>query len=150
MKSIEEIEKDIIQELAAFDSIDEKYAHLFTLGQSLPDMDPSLKTDGNLVKGCQSSLWFFISCKEGRMHLEADSDSMLIKGISALLVRLVEKRRPDNVLNINLDFLDRFSIWKMAARQNPSLNAILEHLHHYANEEIQSIGNNQKLLDVIT
>jgi hypothetical protein len=74
---------------------------------------------------------------------------MLIKGISALLVRLVEKRRPDNVLNINLDFLDRFSIWKMAARHNPSLNAILEHLYHFAQKEITHLAvtkNNEILI----
>jgi cysteine desulfuration protein SufE len=150
MKSIEELENEIIQELAAFTTIDEKYAHLFKLGQSLPDMDPSLKTDSNLVKGCQSNLWFFITCKEGQMHLDADSDSMLIKGISALLVRLVEKQGPEEVLTINLDFLDRFSIWKMAARQNPSLNAILEHLYQFAKLEITPFGNDLTLREIRT
>ena len=136
MITIKEIENDITQEFVQLNTIDEKYIHLFKLGQSLPDMDPSFKTEAYQVKGCQSTVWFHITSEDGCMHLEADSDSMVIKGISALLMRLVKDRQPDEVLNINLDFLDNFGIWKLASQQNPGLTAILEHIHRHAKDKM--------------
>lgn len=124
------IETQIVQEFEQLSSLDEKYNCLFELGEALPPMEASLKGDENLVKGCQSSLWFFLICTDGRCKLQADSDSMLIKGISAMLVRLVEGRPLGEVRQINLDFLDKLGLWKMASRANPGLEAIVEHLHH--------------------
>ena len=132
MLSISALEKQIIQEFKQFDGVDEKYLHLFNLGELLPSLDAGLRTEQNKVKGCQSSVWFNIAIQRGGMYLQADSDSMLIKGILALLVRLVEGRPPSEVVEVNLDFLDDLSIWKMASNQNPGLVAILEHLHTIA------------------
>jgi len=124
------IETQIVQEFEQLSSLDEKYSRLFELGEALPPMEASLKGDENLVKGCQSSLWFHLDCTDGRCSLQADSDSMLIKGISAMLVRLVDGRPIEEIRQINLDFLDKLGLWKMASRANPGLEAIVEHLHH--------------------
>lgn len=132
MKSIKQTEQEIIEEFEQFPDIDSKYSHLFKLGNDLPEMDSSLKNDDTLVDGCQSKLWFQLSQDDGKLHLHVDSDSMVIKGIGALLVRLVEGRRIEEISNLSLDFIDRLNIWKLASERNNGLLAMIDHLHKQA------------------
>jgi cysteine desulfuration protein SufE len=132
MKTIQAAEHEIIEAFEALDTIDEKYALLFQMGDELPSMDPALKTDKNRVKGCQSILWFHLYQESGRFHLEADSDSMVIKGISALLVKLINGRTAEEIQTINMDFIDKIQIWKLASDRNSGLMAMLEHIHSVA------------------
>lgn len=129
MASISTAEKEIINEFQQMESVDEKYATLFRIGESLPEMDPALKTDHNRVKGCQSTVWFYLRTDDdGRCYLSADSDSMVIKGITALLVRLIAGRKPDELLSISMDFLNQIEIWKLPSQRNSGLMAMLDHI----------------------
>lgn len=132
MKTIDAVKNEIITTFESLSTIDEKYAYLFKLGDNLPPMESALKTDANQVKGCQSSLWFHLLQKGGRFHLEADSDSLVIKGIAALLARLVEGRTAEEIQTINLDFIDQIKVWKLASERNNGLLAMLEHVHTLA------------------
>jgi len=129
MKPIPAVEGEIIATFEALNTVDEKYALLFQLAEALPAMDPALKTEGNLVRGCQSKLWFHLSQEAGRFHLQADSDSQVIKGIAALLVRLVKGRTAAEIQTISLDFIDQIKIWKLPSERNNGLMAMLAHLH---------------------
>jgi cysteine desulfuration protein SufE len=135
LKTIQATESEIIAAFEALDTVDEKYVYLFKLGDDLPPMDPELKTDENQVKGCQSTLWFHLTQQAGRFYLDADSDSMVIKGISALLSRLVEGRTAEEVLTINMDFIDKIKVWKLASERNNGLMAMLDHIHALARAE---------------
>ena len=141
MKSLQAAEREIIETFETFDTIDEKYAHLFQLGESLPPMDSALKTDDTLVKGCQSSLWFNLTQDGGRFSLQSDSDSLVIKGISALLVKLIEGRTADEILAINMGFIDELNIWKLASERNSGLMAMLDHIHRLARSEQAEQGS---------
>jgi len=132
MKSIEQTEQEIIEEFEQFPDIDSKYSHLFKLGNDLPEMNPSLKNEDTLVKGCQSKLWFQLSQDDGKLHLHVDSDSMVIKGIGALFVRLVEGRQAEEIGNLSLDFIDRLNVWKLASDRNNGLLAMIDYLHKQA------------------
>lgn len=134
MESIEAVEKEIVEEFEQFPDIDSKYGYLFKVGDDLPEMDPSLKNEDTLVKGCQSKLWFYLCQDDGKLHLQVDSDSMVIKGIGALFVRLVEGRRPEEIRNLSLRFLDQLNIWKLASNRNNGLLAMIDHLHKQAAE----------------
>lgn len=134
MKSIQQIEQEIIEEFNKYSDIDSKYEYLFQLGFDLPQMDPSLKTHETLVKGCQSTLWFYLEEEAGKLHLQVDSDSLVIKGIGALIVRLVEGRQAEDVKNLDLDFIDRLNIWKLASNRNNGLIAMMSHLHEQAEQ----------------
>jgi len=141
MKSLQTAEREIIDTFESFATIDEKYAYLFQVGESLPPMDPKLKADDTLVKGCQSSLWFHLTQDEGRFSLNADSDSLVIKGIAALLVKLIEGRTAEEILAINMDFIDQLNIWKLASERNSGLMAMLNHIHNLARTEQATQGN---------
>jgi len=132
MKSIKQTEQEIIEEFEQFPDIDSKYGYLFKIGNDLPEMDPSIKNDDTLVDGCQSKLWFLLSQEDAKLRLHLDSDSMVIKGIGALLVRLVEGRKLEEIKNINLGFLDALNIWKLASERNNGLLAMIDHLHKQA------------------
>ena len=134
MKSIKEVVKEIIEDFERLPDIDAKYAYLFQLGDHLPVMDGSLKTDDNLVSGCQSSLWFHLRQDSGRIYLIADSDSLVIKGIAALLVRLINGREADEIQTLSMDFIDQIKIWKLASNRNNGLMAMLKQIKKDAQE----------------
>ena len=133
-KTIKALEQDIIETFSKLDGIDAKYAHLFKLGEALPEMDAELKTNATQVKGCQSMLWFHLYEKEGRYYLLADSDSMVIKGIAALLARLIAGREVEEIKQINMDFIDQIKIWKLASNRNNGLVAMMDHIKKLVNE----------------
>jgi cysteine desulfuration protein SufE len=126
--------EEILAEFDALPDVDAKYMHLFQQGLDLPTLDPSLKTEVNKVRGCQSDLWFHLECQDGRLHLAAESDSMVISGIAALIARIVESCRPEDMEDLNLDFIDRLEIWKLPSERNNSLVAMLSHLKNEARE----------------
>lgn len=128
MKSIQAMEQEIIDEFSQFQGVDEKYAHLFQLGDALPEMDASFKDEAHRVRGCQSTVWFHFTQQEGRLYLQAESDSMVIKGVAALLVRLVNDRKPEELKHLSFGFIDQMKIWKLAAEKNNGLMAMLKHI----------------------
>jgi cysteine desulfuration protein SufE len=133
-KSINDVKEEIIREFQELDDVDAKYMHLFQLGADMPPMEPALKMDQNLVHGCQSKLWFYLAENDGKLTLSADSDSLVIKAIAALLARLIEGRSPEEVQTINLDFIDELKIWKLASERNNGLIAMLEHIKEQAKQ----------------
>ena len=121
-------EQTIRAEFEVLPDVDAMYAYLFRLAESLPSMDPALKTEANRVRGCQSTLWFHLDCTEGGLRLVAESDSLVISGIAALLIRLVEGCRPEDLADLSLNFIDQLGIWKLPSARNNSLAAMLDHL----------------------
>ncbi len=121
-------EANIIAEFAALPDVEDRFMHLFQLGLELPPLDPALKTEANQVRGCQSELWFHLEDKGGRLQLAAESDSMVISGIAALLARIVDGCPPQDLDALSLDFIDRLEITKLPSQRNNSLVAMLDHL----------------------
>jgi cysteine desulfuration protein SufE len=128
MKSIKMVEEEIINEFDQFSDIDAKYAHLFKLGDELAVMASELKNEKTLVDGCQSKLWFHLGEDGDGLRLLVDSDSMVIKGIGALFVRLVQGRQAEELTNLSLDFLNQLGIWKLPSERNNGLLAMLSTL----------------------
>lgn len=131
-ETLKDREQAILEEFDALPDVDAKYMHLFQLGLDLPALEPSLKTEDKRVRGCQSDLWFHLECRDGHLHLAAESDSMVISGIAAILVRLIEGCQPEDITDLNLDFIDRLEIWKLPSERNNSLVAMLDHLKNEA------------------
>ena len=103
MKSIDEIQDEIIDEFSVFDDWMDKYALLIDLGNSLPPIEEKYKTNENLIEGCQSRVWLQADYRDGRIWFEAESDAIIVKGIVSLLVRVLSGRTPDEILNYRSD-----------------------------------------------
>ncbi|WP_372755303.1 SufE family protein [Labilibaculum sp.] len=108
--TINEIQEEIIEEFSGFDDWMDKYAYLIELGTDLTGLDAKYQTESNLIKGCQSKVWFNASFENGRIELEADSDAIIVKGIAALLIRVFNHQAPEDIMNADLKFIDEIGL----------------------------------------
>ena len=109
--TIAEIENEIIDEFELFgDDWEGKYEHLIELGKSLPKIEESLKTEDRIIKGCQSKVWLHSEKKEGDIIYTADSDAIITKGMVALMVRVLSHQKPQDIVNANLDFINKIGL----------------------------------------
>jgi cysteine desulfuration protein SufE len=108
--SIEEVERQIIGEFAAFPDWMDKYEYLIELGKSLPPFDEKSKVEQNLINGCQSRVWLDARYENGRIYYSADSDTIITKGIVSLLVRVLSGQPPQAVLAAKLDFIEAIGL----------------------------------------
>jgi cysteine desulfuration protein SufE len=109
-KSINEIQDEIIEEFELFDDWMQKYDHLIEMGKSLPLIDNSLKTDERLIKGCQSKVWLATTKNNGLIEYTADSDAVIAKGIISMLIRVLNKHTPDEIIHADLYFIDKIGL----------------------------------------
>lgn len=105
MSKIKEREKKLQEELDSFDDWKERYNYILDLGEELEDMPEELKVDVNKVKGCVSQAWLFGVHKGNTIHFYADSDSLFVKGLVAIMLKLYEGLTPDEILTNNSNFL---------------------------------------------
>jgi cysteine desulfuration protein SufE len=110
--SIEETEKEIVEEFDMFDDWMQKYEHLIDLGKSLPMISEKEKTEDRLIKGCQSRVWLKSELKNGKIIYTADSDAIITKGMVALMVRVLSDHTPDEIINAKMDFVEKVGLTK--------------------------------------
>ena len=108
--SIEEVEKKIVEEFESFDDWMDKYEHIINLGKSLGPLDSQFKNDAYRITGCQSNVWVHAYVKNGRMMFEADSDTLITKGLIALLIRVLSDRTPDEIIGAKLEFIEKVGL----------------------------------------
>ncbi|MBE2218500.1 MAG: SufE family protein [Ignavibacteria bacterium] len=133
LKSIQETEEEITDEFSFFDNWQDKYEYLIELGKKLNDYPESERNDDNKVKGCQSSVWLTTTGSNGTIDFKADSDSTIVKGLIALLVRVLSGRTPDEILNAKLDFIDKIGLKQHLAQTRANgLAAMIKQMKMYA------------------
>lgn len=133
MKSIQETEEEITDEFSFFDNWQDKYEYLIELGKKLNDYPEAERNDDNKVKGCQSSVWLTTTDSNSTIVFKADSDSTIVKGLIALLVRVLSGRTPDEILNAKLDFIDKIGLKQHLAQTRANgLAAMIKQMKMYA------------------
>lgn len=115
-KTVESIENELVDDFALFDSWDEKYEYIIDLGKKLPALSEEFKTIDRKIKGCQSSVWLVSEFKEGRVHFVADSDSVIVKGLVSLLIKVLSDQTPDTIINSNLEFMNKIGLMQHLAQ----------------------------------
>ena len=126
--TIDEIQEEIIKEFKNFDNWMDKYNYLIKLGKDLSPIDSKYKTEDNLIKGCQVKTWFHSTFKDGKVFYDINSSSIMIRGIIALLIRVLSGQKPEDIKNADLYFIDEMglrenfspirpnSLWKLINR----------------------------------
>jgi cysteine desulfuration protein SufE len=133
VKSIHDIEQEIISDFELFDDWTEKYQYIIELGQKLPSLDAAYKTDDRKIKGCQSSVWLNAYEKDGRIHFDADSDSTFVKGEIALLIRVLSGQKPEDIVAAELGFIDAIGLRQhVAVTRANGLAAMIKQMKLYA------------------
>lgn len=110
MKTINELQDEVVEEFADFDDWMDKYQMLIDLGNDLEPLDEQYKTEQNLIEGCQSRVWLQCDVVDGRLHFSAESDALIVKGIIALLIRVLNDHTPDEILGTELYFIDQIGL----------------------------------------
>ncbi|CAI8390805.1 MAG: SufE family protein [Flavobacteriales bacterium] len=110
MKSIQQIQNEIIDEFNFFQDWSEKYQYLIDLGKTLPAFDSDNRIDSNLIKGCQSKVWLNSSFNNNIIIFEADSDAIISKGIISLLIRVFSGHKPEDIIESNIDFIEKIGL----------------------------------------
>jgi len=135
MSGIQKIQKDLSDDFSLLANWEEKYEYLIEMGMDLPAMKPENKVEKNLVKGCQSSVWFDVNCKDGNMVFEADSDSLVVKGMVAVLYKLFNNQPAKDVLDADLSFFEELGLWRhISSQRSNGLTAMVAHLKAKAAE----------------
>ena len=130
---INDIQDEIIEEFSSFDDWMDRYSLLIDYGNGLEAFPEADKTDANLIDGCQSKVWFTAQMEEGRVIYHGDSDAILVKGIVALLIRVLSGHTPEEIVNTQLYFIDEISLREhLSPTRSNGLNAMLRKMIEYA------------------
>jgi cysteine desulfuration protein SufE len=133
MKKWDPVQEQIIEEFSVFDDWMDKYNYLIELARELPPIDGRHRTDQYLIRGCQSRVWLDARLEEGRMRFTADSDAIITKGIIALLIRVLDGRTPDEVLETDLYFIDRIGLHEsLSPTRSNGLLSMIKQMRLYA------------------
>ncbi len=133
MNDLREAQKEIVEEFSIFDDWLDKYNYLIELGNELPELDPAYKTNEYLINGCQSKVWLHADLKGGKMVFQADSDAIIVRGIVALLVKALNGRTPEEILNNELFFIDEIGLRQnLSPTRSNGLLAMVKKMKLYA------------------
>lgn len=131
--TLEEKQNEIIDEFSAFDDWMDRYQYLVELGNALPPLPEADKTDQNLIDGCQSRVWLVADYADGRLTFRGESDAVIVKGIVALLVRVLSGCTPDEILDSDLHFIDRIGLKEhLSPTRSNGLLAMVKQMKMYA------------------
>ena len=108
--TIQEIQNQIIEEFESFDDWMDKYEYIIELGSGLEEFDDKNKTPSNLIQGCQSRVWLNGELEDGKIIFSADSDAIITKGIIAILIRVANNRTPEEVMNLDFNFIEKIGL----------------------------------------
>lgn len=131
--TIDDIQKEIVDEFSLFDDWMDKYNYLIDIGKTLEGIDEKLKTRDYLIEGCQSKVWLYPELIDGRIYFKAESDAIITKGIVALLVKVLSGRTPEEIMNSDLHFIDEIGLKQnLSPTRSNGLLAMVKQMKLYA------------------
>ena len=133
IKTILETEKEITEEFSLFDFWEEKYEYIIDLGKKLPELDEVHRKDENRVRGCQSTVWLVSEFKDDKVYYKADSDSVIVKGLISMLIRVLSGKSMDEIINARLDFIKDIGMTThLAQTRSNGLRAMIKQMKNFA------------------
>ena len=131
--TINEIQDEIIEEFSGFDDWMDKYQLLIDLGNEQEPLDEKYKTESNLIDGCQSRVWLQCDYMDGKLNFTAESDALIVKGIVALLIRVLSGHTPKEIMDADLYFIDRIGLKDhLSPTRSNGLLAMMKQMKMYA------------------
>ena len=133
MATINEIQDEIIEEFSGFDDWMDKYQLLIDLGNEQEPLDEQYKIESNLIDGCQSRVWLQADYHDGVIDFTAESDALIVKGIVALLIRVLSGHTPQEILDADLYFIEQIGLKEhLSPTRSNGLLAMVKQIRMYA------------------
>lgn len=131
--SINELQDQIIEEFSLLGEWMDRYSYLIELGNGLDNFSEEYRTNQNLIEGCQSKVWLHAELKDGKIFFFADSDAIIVKGIVALLIKVLDGRTPSEILDADLYFVDKVGLKEhLSPTRSNGLVAMVKQMRMYA------------------
>ena len=132
-QTINEIQDEVIEEFLDVEDWMDKYQMLIDLGNEQDPLDEKYKTESNLIDGCQSRVWLQADLVDGVIHFQAESDALIVKGIVALLIRVLSDHTPDEILGADLYFIEKIGLKEhLSPTRSNGLLAMIKQVRMYA------------------
>ena len=133
MKTIKELQDEVIEEFSDFDDWMDKYQLLIDRGNEQEPLAPEYKNDQNLIDGCQSRVWLQADLVDGKVEFQAESDALIVKGIISLLIKVVSGHTPDEILENDLYFIEAIGLKDhLSPTRSNGLLAMVKQMRMYA------------------
>ena len=131
--TISEVQEQVVSEFSLFDDWMDKYNYLIEMGRSIPIIDENYKTDQYVITGCQSKVWLHADYRDGKIFFSADSDAIITKGIVNLLIRVLSGHTPDEILNADMDFIEKVGLREhLSPTRSNGLTSMVKQMKLYA------------------
>ena len=131
--TINDIQNEVIEEFGDIEDWMDKYQMLIDLGSEQEPIAEEYKTDNSLIDGCQSRVWLQADLIDGKIHFQAESDALIVKGIIALLIKVLNDRTPDEILDADLYFIEKIGLKEhLSPTRSNGLVAMVKKMRMYA------------------
>jgi cysteine desulfuration protein SufE len=131
--TISEKGQSLVEDFSFMEDWTEKYQYLIDLSKNLAPMNTKFKVEENLIKGCQSKVWLKASFENELINFQADSDAIISKGIVAILLSVLNDRKPNEILNADLSFIDQIGLKEhLSPNRANGLSSMLKQIKFYA------------------
>ena len=133
MKTINELQDEVIEEFSDFDDWMDKYQLLIDLGNEQEPLAPEYKNDQNLIDGCQSRVWLQADLVDGKVEFQAESDALIVKGIVSLLVKVLSGHSAEEIADADLYFIEEIGLKEhLSPTRSNGLVAMVKQMRMYA------------------
>ena len=133
MKTINEIQEEIIEEFSGFEDWMDKYSLIMDMASSLEPLDEEYKNDSNLIEGCQSRVWLQADFVDGNIVFKGDSDALIVKGIVAMLINTLSGHSPKEILESDLYFIEKIGLKEnLSPTRSNGLASMVKQMKLYA------------------
>ena len=116
--TIENLQQNLIQDFEFFEDWTQKYEYMIELSKGLDKMDQEMKSDKNIIKGCQSKVWLHADYSDGKIKFLADSEAIITRGIIAILLMVFNNKTPDEIINSDISFIEKIGLKEHLLHKN--------------------------------
>lgn len=133
MKTINEIQNEIIEEFSLLESKEDKYTYIIELGKRLPSLEEIYKKDENLIKGCQSKVWLIAEWEDEHMIIKGDSDTVIVKGLVSLLIRITSRQKATSIIHADFYWMTKIGMEGLiSVNRSNGVSSMIKQLKIYA------------------
>lgn len=130
---INDIQDRIVKEFAVLEDWTERYKYIIDLGRKLEPLDDHYKKEENLVRGCQSKVWLIAELDGDKVVYKADSDAAIVKGLTALMIRLYSNQNPDTIISTAPEFIKKIGMQEhLSSTRSNGLASMVKQMKIYA------------------